>query len=60
MKWILGVIVLLVMSFALLTRIAEPLAWGACVYGDKGLFHCGSYSLGPGCAYDDLGVLHCH
>lgn len=59
MKWIPGVIVLLVMSFALLTRIAEPLAWAACVYDDKG-FHCGSYSLGPGCAYDDLGVLHCH
>lgn len=60
MKRILGMIVLLVMSFALPTRTAETAAGGACLYDDETLLHCGNYYLGPGCAYNGLGVLRCH
>jgi hypothetical protein len=60
MKRILGMIVLLVMSFALLTRMAETAAGGACIYDDKRLLHCGTYYLGPGCTYGHLGVLYCY
>ncbi len=60
MKRILGMIVLLVMSFTLLTRMAETPAGGACLYDDKKLLHCGNYYLGPGCTYNGLGVLRCH
>jgi hypothetical protein len=60
MKRRLGVVVLLVMFFALLTGMTEMPAREACVYDNKRLLHCGNYYLGPGCAYDDLGVLYCH